>query len=93
MEYTAPQQRKISDDDTKNITAAINMDSEVEVQKIKQAIENGLPEGNVELAAIMGHAPSQITLNRPTSHGMSTSELFDFLLFDPNLRITITIDR
>ena len=93
MEYTAPQQRKISDDDTKNITVAVDMGLDVEVQKIKQAMKNGLPEGNVELAAILGHGPSQTALNRPASHGMNKSELFDFLLFDPNLRIAITIDR
>lgn len=87
MKYTAPQQRKFS-----NKTTATNPFVK-EARRITQAMKHGLPEGNVELAAVMGHAPSQIALGRSISPGMKRSDLFKFLLSDPHLRVTLGIDQ
>jgi hypothetical protein len=105
MKYTGPQRRiqtnPGSEEETRQTSpqrrsseAETNVNTyEAEAQKIRQMMERGLPEGNVELAAIMGHMPSQVALGRPIGHGMRRSELFDLLLRDPNLKVTLDVGR
>jgi len=66
---------------------------EDEALAIIQSMEKGLPKGNVELASILGHAPSQTALKKPLGQGMSKQELIQFLLTDPNLKIEIGVGR
>lgn len=59
---------------------------------LKRKMESGqLPEGNVELAALLGFQPAQIALGRRPDQGMTPGQLIQFLLEDPNLKVSINV--
>ena len=60
--------------------------------ELRQRVSSGtLAEGNLELAAILGFQAAQVALGRKASQGMTTGQLIQFLLEDPNLRIQINV--
>ena len=98
MKYTSPQKRDVSRDPT-TITRRQKQDEttanpiQAEAQKVLLALQDGLPKGNAELAAMLGHAGAQSALHRPLSKGMSKEDFINFLLTDPNLKIEISVGR
>ena len=59
---------------------------------IAQRVRSGaLPEGNVELAALLGYGPAIKALGRNANMEMSAQELINFLLTDPNVKIRIDV--
>ena len=60
-------------------------------EHITRRMESGeLPEGNVELAAMLGHKPAIKALGRHPDMGMEPLELIKFLLTDPYVKITVS---
>lgn len=61
-------------------------------EELKERMTKGeISPGNVELAALLGSQPAQVALGRRAHKGMSPVELIEFLLTDPNLKITINV--
>jgi len=60
--------------------------------ELSRKVRDGqLPKGNLELAAVLGFKPAQLAMKRPQTDGMTTGQLIQFLLTDPNFKIQIDV--
>ena len=80
-----------SSEETREISATAPQIQKT-VDHLRNKLELGqIAEGNIELAALLGHTAAQVALGRKPSRGMPVEELIQFLLTDPNLKIRIDV--